>query len=120
MFLVSTALILVSLILLVIFASIGSLRESIYDDIFWQIGANTQRLELFRRKTLYKATLKISLFLNLLFINTLLFDCLGVWVPSDPSTQTMYWSSLVVYSLLLVANQIHGHSIAIQQNTKKR
>ena len=86
LFLVITALVLVFLILLVLFASIGSLRESLYDDIFWQVGANQQRIELFRRRTLFKATLKISLFLNLLFANTMLFVCLGVWIYPDPAT----------------------------------
>ena len=86
LFLVITALLLIFLILLVLFASIGSLRESLYDDIFWQVGANQQRIELFRRRTLFKATLKISLFLNLLFANTLLFVCLGIWISPDPAT----------------------------------
>jgi len=98
------ALVLVVLLVITIFCTIGSLRESMYEDIFWEVGANRQAVEIHKRKTLYKASLKISLFLNFLFMNTLLFLCIAKWNPDSISTDLLNWTTLLVYSLLLVSN----------------
>lgn len=63
---------------------------------------------MYDRVTYYKASLKVSLCLSVLFLESVAF-------AKSLSTETWgYWLLFTAYSLVLVGNYLHGLTVAVQ------
>ena len=60
-------------VIVMIILTTKPLRERIYEEIFWQIGANMNLVENHKTKTLFIGACKVDLLVHLLFINTFAF-----------------------------------------------
>ena len=102
--------------LVLVYMTTLPLRDGIYEDIFWQIGANANVLEQHKARTLFTAALEIDFFVVFEFGLTFGFMCYEL-----DSYQTDYgltteeviinWVAFVVFSVVALLNNIHGHYI---------
>ena len=96
------AILIVCALFTTIAVTIGPLYHGMYEDIFWIVGANEAKIIEYKRKTLFKAALKVDLVLNLLFCNTCLFIALA---ENNAVAWTIF--GLVIASLIVYQIQAH-------------
>ena len=103
------AIIAVIFMVFLISITIKPLHEGLYEHIFWQVGANHNRIAAHKAKTLYKAVLKVDLVTILLFLNTFTFLCWDGQTKGLHEDWWKYWVLDVSLVTMLLANNYHGH-----------
>lgn len=98
------------LILPVICMTIKPLRERIYEEIFWEIGANMNKVNMHNAKTFFIGALKVDLFMHLMYINTFVFLCI-LYTSQNELQAYPYWTLFGVIVALALGNNIHGYFI---------
>ena len=64
---------LVVILMILIAITTEPLKQRIYEEIFWEIGANMNMVEIHKATTLFKGVCKVDLFTHLVFLNTFVF-----------------------------------------------
>ena len=88
--------------------TVKPLHERIYEEIFWEIGANVRSVELHSAKTAFFGTNKVDLVMHFLYINILSFLCYELSLQNDLNALE-YWIFLGVLSLGALLNNFHGY-----------
>lgn len=86
------------------------LRDHIFEDIFYEIGANVNSVQSHKAKTAFFGTHKVDLITHLLFINALTFLCYD-FTQQNGLEDLYYWIVLGVFTVVAILNNIHGHRI---------
>lgn len=86
------------------------LRDYIYSEIFYEIGANINSVEQHKAKTSFFGTIKVDLVTHLLYLNTLSFLCYD-FTKQHGLDDIPYWCVLGVAALTAFGNNYHGHRI---------
>ena len=86
------------------------LREYIYEEIFYSIGANFNSVEAHSAKTAFFATNKVDLITHLLYLNTLTFLCVD-FTKQNKVDGLAYWIVLGVLGAAVLGNNLHGYRI---------
>lgn len=90
--------------------TIRPLRERIYEEIFWEIGANMNMVQMHKAKTSFFGVLKVDGFVQCLYFNTFAFLCV-IFTETNGLKDLPYWILLGVIVVMAAANNIHGYYI---------
>jgi hypothetical protein len=97
------------IIMVLVYLTIYPLREAIYEDIFWQIGGNVNRLEAHKARTQFVGTLEVDFIIMAEFITNFGFMCYNIQEESYNANLVIYWTIFAVVTVVAVINNIHGY-----------
>ena len=87
--------------------TVKPLRDSIFEEIFYQIGANVNSVQAYKAKTAFFGTNKVDLITHLLYLNALTFLCYD-YTLQNGLEDLYYWITLGVFALIAISNNLHG------------
>ena len=98
------------LILIFMIMTAKPLRDYIFEEIFYEIGANVNAVEQHKTKTAFFGTNKVDLITHLLYLNTLAFLCYDFTLQNGLD-DLPYWITLGVFGAIALINNLHGYHI---------
>lgn len=101
------------IVLILVFLTTLPLRDSIYEDIFWQIGANANVIEVHKARTQFVAALEIDFFVIFEYCLTVGFFCYDIskFGETNPVQDAIDWVCFSLITVIGIGNNIHGYFV---------